>query len=394
MAMTFLVAGFNGYEMHLWREAHMPEERKTTWYRIALLAVPIIVGLTLLYVGHNNATRNVELLNVGMFIMMLPLFDDQLQRWEHVTRAACVALVWAVNHRDALLAPQSLVAAVVLAGILITMFRQSAPFRFKPWLTVSTMAVFAGVFWLTVPWAQLGIQMTPKLRLQGIGMYIIMGIYCANYWTWMRVRVENQERMARLEAYDRQMSDQSSRYSEEDVANLMAECQKTHQPLTITTLDVDNYGMFNREYGHLAGNEVLIQVGDLLNSALKAFKPRPHIYRSGSEEFNIAFPNTDSGHAVDAIRLCLIQVREHDFVVGDKTAKLTLSAGVTAVTETDKTIDDAFKRADDNLRLSKRRGRDMYTVDGESNEVAHDQEKLAYFAQPIAHFEAEGFKPE
>ena len=391
MAMTFLVAGFNGYEMHLWREAHRPKTRQTVWYRIATLAVPLIVGWTLLFVGNNEATRNVELFNVGMFILMLPLFDDRLERWEHVARAVCVAIVVTVNHRSALLAPSSLLGALILAGLLAAMFNKPKTFRYTPWLTVATMAIFGGVFWFTVPWQQLGIEMNWTRRLQGIGMYVVMGVYCANYWVWMRERVEKQERMDRLEAYDRLTNEQNYHYSQEDMTKLMAESQKRHQPLTIATLDLDNYGTFNHDYGHLAGNLVLIKVAELLDESLQVFKPQPYIYRSGGEEFNIAFPETDSAHAVDAIRLCLIHVREHNFTVENRAAKLTLSAGVTAVTEADETIDDVFKRADDNLQLSKHRGRDMYTVDGDSEKVAHDQEKLAYFAQPIEHFNSEGF---
>ena len=175
LAITFLVAGFNALDMYLWRKAFLSSKHGDYRYRIALIVVPLVIGLNMVYVGHADTSGNIEILNAGLFILTLPLFDERLNRFEKVVRLAFVTLVWLVIHRGALMRPDTLVGTVLLSALLAAMWCKRAAFRYRFLGTMLAATVFAGLFWLTVPWQGLDIHMTGGLMVQAIGMYMVMG---------------------------------------------------------------------------------------------------------------------------------------------------------------------------------------------------------------------------
>lgn len=109
--------------------------------------------------------------------------------------------------------------------------------------------------------------------------------------------------------------------------------QFTHQsavryqhPYTIALLDVDYFKRFNDCYGHFAGDEVLTQVADLIQSSLRA---SDRLYRYGGEELLVLMPETTLVDSVVVIERTLANIRrtsiEHS---NSPLGILTLSAGL------------------------------------------------------------------
>jgi diguanylate cyclase (GGDEF)-like protein/PAS domain S-box-containing protein len=66
--------------------------------------------------------------------------------------------------------------------------------------------------------------------------------------------------------------------------------EREHQTIALLILDVDGFKQINDTLGHLAGDQVLKQVGSRLRSALRAFDT---LARLGGDEFGVILPNTD-----------------------------------------------------------------------------------------------------
>ncbi|MCK5719212.1 MAG: diguanylate cyclase [Thiomargarita sp.] len=62
--------------------------------------------------------------------------------------------------------------------------------------------------------------------------------------------------------------------------------------LTLAIMDVDFFKKYNDNYGHPAGDEVLINVARLLKKTLN--RPNDYIFRLGGEEFGIVFSDADN----------------------------------------------------------------------------------------------------
>lgn len=125
------------------------------------------------------------------------------------------------------------------------------------------------------------------------------------------------------------------------------------QLVFIALFDIDFFKHINDVYGHLAGDEVLAELGSRWRANVEAGS---HIGRYGGEEFLFA---TVKPHAsgFDSVARLRIAVTEPPFDQARPLRRVTLSAGATWVGP-DETWADAMKRADAALYEAKESGRD------------------------------------
>ncbi len=66
-------------------------------------------------------------------------------------------------------------------------------------------------------------------------------------------------------------------------------------PLAVAIIDVDHFKAFNDTYGHIAGDDCLTRLAEILSNTL--FRPGDFVGRYGGEEFVIVLPGTDMAGA-------------------------------------------------------------------------------------------------
>ena len=130
-------------------------------------------------------------------------------------------------------------------------------------------------------------------------------------------------------------------------------------------LDLDHFKGVNDTYGHLAGDKVLKQVAELVQSLLRTSDipvrvgSEPVPARYGGEELVVILPETGLDGAVamaERIRAAAEAQLWRAAGVRDG-AKLTLSAGVCCLTPEDAEPSDLVRRADKALYRAKTGGR-------------------------------------
>jgi diguanylate cyclase (GGDEF)-like protein len=127
----------------------------------------------------------------------------------------------------------------------------------------------------------------------------------------------------------------------------------------VMMLDLDLFKLINDNYGHDAGDEVLINVSQALRGCLRE---EDCIGRIGGEEFAIVVPGADkTGMHNLAIRL-QNAVQALDFEFFNKDKKVTISIGYTEI-KTNETFKDALKRSDEHLYSAKQNGRNCFVTD-------------------------------
>lgn len=118
--------------------------------------------------------------------------------------------------------------------------------------------------------------------------------------------------------------------------------------------DIDHFKIINDTYGHLVGDEVLVEI----SSVFKHFvRETDYVCRWGGEEFLIFLKNCDDEDAYGKANL----LREKIMELSDEFGfEITMSFGVSNLS--DNTLEDAIKNADEAMYESKHNGRNRVTV--------------------------------
>jgi diguanylate cyclase (GGDEF)-like protein len=88
-------------------------------------------------------------------------------------------------------------------------------------------------------------------------------------------------------------------YFQSLLSSLIAQAQRTGSPISLLFLDLDNFKVINDSFGHATGDQVLREIGGLLDGQYRAGDGRrvrrasDVAARYGGEEFALILPNTD-----------------------------------------------------------------------------------------------------
>jgi two-component system cell cycle response regulator len=138
----------------------------------------------------------------------------------------------------------------------------------------------------------------------------------------------------------------------------MERVRRYSAPLSMLLIDLDHFKMVNDTYGHLAGDEVLAGVADLLQRCVRSVDM---VARYGGEEFVVVLPETGRRGAVAFAERIREKVMANRFSVSDgKVVILTTSIGVaTYPSPRLDSVDDLFRAADVALYRAKGNGRNL-----------------------------------
>lgn len=147
------------------------------------------------------------------------------------------------------------------------------------------------------------------------------------------------------------------RYVDEQLPLLIADPVTA---VTIAILDLDHFKRVNDRLSHHVGDQVLVTVSQLLESALASSMLAGFVARMGGEEFLIALPGATTAEAVAGMEAVREVIRSHPWreVIGELT--VTVSIGVASTKDMiTPNQSQLLAAADRNLYAAKQRGRDQ-----------------------------------
>jgi len=146
-----------------------------------------------------------------------------------------------------------------------------------------------------------------------------------------------------------------------------AQTKRYKMPLTMIMLDIDFFKDVNDNYGHAVGDEVLKFIASLLKIHTR---PTDVIARIGGEEFVILMSDCDYQSAMKAAENLCNRVEEKGVFDTDMKLAVTASFGVAAYSNSNKSVEDLVKCADEALYKAKQKGRNR--VEGYSEFPSSD----------------------
>lgn len=131
-------------------------------------------------------------------------------------------------------------------------------------------------------------------------------------------------------------------------------------PLSLLLFDIDDFKEINDTLGHVIGDVVL---SELCGSVREMLRPPDFIARFGGDEFAIILPHTDLPGASSVAERILSNVRELTIPTDEEGAiRCSISIGIAEWASSDTSANDLVRRADEKLYVSKRQGKNRYTV--------------------------------
>ncbi|MBF0570224.1 MAG: GGDEF domain-containing protein, partial [Candidatus Omnitrophica bacterium] len=124
--------------------------------------------------------------------------------------------------------------------------------------------------------------------------------------------------------------------------------------LSFLMVDVDHFKKVNDQYGHLAGDQVLREVGRII---LQTTREIDITGRYGGEEFCVVLPDTDRAGAILAAERIRSAVSEHKIKAYDTALQIDVSIGVATFPDDAQQIDELVDKADWALYRAKKLGR-------------------------------------
>jgi two-component system chemotaxis family response regulator WspR len=133
------------------------------------------------------------------------------------------------------------------------------------------------------------------------------------------------------------------RYFDEYIQAEWHRALRTETPISLLMIDVDNFKRYNDAYGHLAGDEVLKQVGGVIQTS--ANRAGDLAARFGGEEFIVVLLGAGL-EAAGQIAERMVQ-RVRDLAIPHGAGQVTISAGVASMVPSSTTSTDDFINAAD-----------------------------------------------
>lgn len=252
-----------------------------------------------------------------------------------------------------------------LAGMTALMFATRQDLAFLSWMVLSVLlfvvAHFAfppGSSPLVVPSSHMEIMFAGS----AVGAMAVAGILAQLFRMEIDVAetalMHSNRELERISGIDSLTGLANRRTIDSYLDREWRRLQRIGKPMSILMFDVDCFKEYNDHYGHLAGDECLQRVAEVLSGVIG--RSSDLVARYGGEEFVIMLPGTDYRSAVElaeAARERVMAMRiEHEY--SSVMPVLTLSAGV-ACAEPDQVEEaqDILRRADEALYTAKREGR-------------------------------------
>jgi diguanylate cyclase (GGDEF)-like protein/PAS domain S-box-containing protein len=166
---------------------------------------------------------------------------------------------------------------------------------------------------------------------------------------------DSEKRYRELSIIDDLTQLYNSRYFYDQLKMEIDRVNRYGQPLTLLLLDLDNFKQFNDAYGHVEGDQVLSQFGQVVKRCLRQ---TDSAYRYGGEEFTILLPMTTSEDgAVNAERIRTEFKKEKFSPVSGKDVHLTVSIGL-AQYKSQEDMKTFVHRVDQLMYQAKKNGKD------------------------------------
>ena len=179
-------------------------------------------------------------------------------------------------------------------------------------------------------------------------------------WIWngfqqdITDRKQLEQRLKDLATIDDMTQIWNRRYFMNAAEEEFERAQRYESEFSFLMVDADHFKKVNDEYGHAAGDAVLINLAKVMQNSVRKVDV---VGRLGGEEFAILLPNTPEQEALALAERIRVAVENTPAEYQEHVLPITISIGLSSFRQQDKHLDQLIQRADKALYQAKHQGR-------------------------------------
>ena len=156
-------------------------------------------------------------------------------------------------------------------------------------------------------------------------------------------------------------------------------------------LDLDQFKIVNDTAGHLAGDEMIKQIAEIL---LNSTKSQGTLARLGGDEFGYIMENCSKISAITQAKKFLSLIDQFHFTWDKKLFTVSVSIGMVIIDQKDANAVEAFKNADIACYIAKNSGRNQYHIykKGHSDNLSKHNKELKWLPKISKALESNHFE--
>ncbi|WP_428739573.1 GGDEF domain-containing protein [Sulfurimonas sp.] len=305
----------------------------------------IVFGFINFFVTQNYL---VSLLDAIALMVFLLSFSD-LKKTQHINKAATIGIALIsifmftfaiINHNQSFGLIWSIFFPIFA---MVMMGHKKGLIASLIYYIILYSILFYGLFY----WENSSWDMLSLVRLVITSFVLMFAIFIMEYSVYkMEINLQNISITDQLTGlYNRREIDETMQKK--------YECfQRYEMCLSICIIDIDNFKQVNDTYGHATGDNVLVQLSEILKENTRKTDT---VGRWGGEEFIVIMPHTDINNAFEHIKQIKQKINSFQF---EEIGHLTCSFGMSEAEHREENVEQLFLKADKKLYEAKNSGKD------------------------------------
>jgi len=132
---------------------------------------------------------------------------------------------------------------------------------------------------------------------------------------------------------------------------------RNKKPVAVLFLDLDKFKEVNDTFGHQIGDRLLVDAAKRITDCVRKADT---VSRLGGDEFTVILAELDDIHGIERIANNIIASLSQPFQLGNETAYVSASIGITLYPNDAQTVSDLLKNADQAMYMAKDSGRGCF----------------------------------
>jgi len=163
------------------------------------------------------------------------------------------------------------------------------------------------------------------------------------------------------------------------LSQAMAQCHRRNRSLAVAFMDLDGFKAVNDNFGHKAGDDLLIAVARRMQSALREGDT---LARIGGDEFIAVMVDLERFEDSEPLLKRLLKAAAKPIILGDAIVQVSTSIGITLYPQDCADADQLIRHADQAMYVAKQAGKNRFHLfDTAQNNAANTlQENIKYIS--------------